>query len=138
MISHQQRTMIANLSVDELPRQRQAHRFVARQSKLLHAQKNVLQSVAARNPVEPAAHRKVGNRYLHFAERLNRLRRNLDIAKQSDVRKIPQTNFLNELVFIFDLQDFVSATHAQSLGVEVKRTGIIACRDQSAEWLGLG
>ena len=73
MVAHEQRAMVANFSMHELPRQGKACRLISRQPKLLHPQKNVLQRMTARDAVKPAAHREVRDRDFLFAKRLNGL-----------------------------------------------------------------
>ena len=131
MVSHQQRAMVANLSMHKLLRQRQAHRFVARQAELFHPQEYILQCVSARDAVKPAAHREVSDGNLLLAKRLNGLRRNLNVAEQRHVREFAQPHFLDELVFVFHLQNLALAPDTKALGVQIKRTGVISRGNQS-------
>ena len=54
------------------------------------------------DPIKPAAHREISDGNFHFAERLNRLGRDLNVAEQCNVRKVAQTHFINNLV-LFEL-----------------------------------
>ena len=79
--------------------------------------------MTACDSIEPAAHRKIGDRDFLFAKRLNGLRRNLDVAKQCHMRDIPHSHFVYELVLVFDCQNLVFAAHAITGCVEIQRTG---------------
>ena len=89
----------------------------------------------ARDAVEPAAHRKIGDWNLLLAERLYGLRRDLDVAEQGHMRDIPHPHFLDDSILFFDYQHLVLAPYAIPRRVQIQRTSIVPRGNQSSRRL---
>ena len=85
MVSLQHRALIADLPSDQLPSKRESEPLFFRKPKLRPPQEDVLRIERAGHAIEPTALREVAYRYLGGAERLNCLRRHLDVAHQAEL-----------------------------------------------------
>lgn len=133
VVSHQKRAMIPDFPMNKGSRQRQAGGLVARESELFHPQKHVLQRMPPRDAVKPAAHREISDRHFLFAERLDGLRGDLDIAEQRHVRHIAHSHFVDAFVFVLDCEDFVLATDAIPGRVQIERARVVPRGNQPAD-----
>src|ERR1700722_6508813 len=84
----------------------------------------------ARDAIEPPSLREVTNRPLGGAKRLYRLRRELNVSKQIDLRDLSQPNLLFQRIAIFDLDDLTGFAPAEALRIQVKGTKVVTGRYQ--------
>ena len=64
-----------------------------------------------------------------FAEGLNGLGGDLDVAKEGEVRDVVDAHFLEHGAIFLHLEQLLLATDAQPRGVEVERAGVVASGD---------
>ena len=104
--------------------------------KLRAAQRHVLRIHAHCYAIEKAAHGEIRHRHALFAQRLDGLRADLDVAHDVDLANFADADFLDYFLFILHLEDLAGFTHAEALAVEVKRAEIVTSRYETADWSG--
>ncbi len=106
------------------------------EAELAAAEANVFGVEAGGDAVEPAAHGEVGNGDAGFAEGLDGLGGDLNVAEEVDLADFADANFLNDVVFFLHLQDFTGFAHAHALGVEVEGLEVVARGHELADERG--
>ena len=100
--------------------------FGVGEAELATAEGYVFGIEAGSDAVEPAAHGEVGDGDAGFAEGLDGLGGDLDVAEEVDLVDFADADFLDDAVFFPDLQDFTGFAHAHALGVEVEGLEVVA------------
>src|SRR5258706_2836096 len=129
--------MISHFSLHKCPSEPQTKLRLASALELVDPRQHILEHMTVRDPIEPAAHRKIGDGRLLLAEQLNRLCRNLDISEQPDVTDIIDPDLLDHLLLVPDLEYLIAPTHMQSRRVQIKRTPVIPRGNQSPDFCGI-
>lgn len=136
VVPHEEGAVVADLPMHKLPGQAEADRRIAGEAELFDAEEDVLQLVAARDPVEPAAHREVGDRHLGLAQGLHRLGGDLDVSSGRQTVTSEQRGHLGEFsrgggmaaTAAARARATFSVTQASSSGVIARRTRCLVAR----------
>ena len=81
VVSLQHGALVANLTRDQTPRDSEAKFAIVGEPELLSTERDVASAEALGNPVEPSALREIGYRHLIFAQGLEGLGRELNVAE---------------------------------------------------------
>jgi len=72
--------------------------------------------------------REIADRDFEFAERLDGLRRNLNVAHQVDLANLADPHLFLQCILLADLQDFVRFPHPHALSIDIERAQVISRR----------
>jgi hypothetical protein len=136
VVALEHRSLVADLADHQITRQAQAKSRVVGQTELLAAQGDVADAQPLGGSVKPSSLREEANRHLTFTQGLDRLGGELDVAEQADLASLADAHLLNHSVLFLDLQHVARLADVQALGVEIKRSQVVAGGDEPAGRLG--
>lgn len=117
MITHEHSAVVANFSLDKRAGKLQANIGHSGLAKLFDAEEDIFEGVATGDTIEPSTHGKIGYRNFQFAEGLDGLRGDLDIAEEGDMTDVGKAKFVENLLFFAHLEDLAAASDMQARGV---------------------
>src|SRR5205809_6132031 len=107
---------------------REREPLLFRQPELRSPREYVFGVEPGRDAVKPSSLREIADRDFEFAERLDGLRRNLNVAHQVDLANLADPHLFLQCILLADLQDFVRFPHPHALSIDIERAQVISRR----------
>lgn len=133
MVAEEEGALVADFGGDQAAREAQGEPGLFGERELGATEEDVLLVEAVGDAVEPAALGEVADGDAGFAEGLDGLGGELDVAEEVDLAEFADADLLEEAVLFPDLKDFAALADAEALGIEVERFEFGAGGDDAAD-----
>ncbi len=138
MVAHEERALVADLSVNEQAREGERLVRIGRAGELADAGKHVRQSVPAGEPVEPATHGEIRDRHLFFTERLDERGGDLRGAEDGEVVQVFYAHVGERTALVLHHHDLPLAGDEGAGRVYIEHLRVHVGRHESAHLAGTG
>ena len=133
VIAEDECALVADLAGDEGAGEAEAEPGFGGEAELHLAEEDVLGDQAGGDAVEPAALGEIADGDFVFAEGLDGLGGDLDVAHEVELAEVVHAEFLNGFVLVLDDKDFAGAADPEALGIDVGGAEIGARGEEAAD-----